>query len=347
MTETTPAAQLQIPIWLDCDPGHDDAVAMLLSCFHPAFELLGISASYGNAPIERTEYNARSLITCFNKYNCGFEVYQGATRPWVRLPHYAPGIHGETGLDGTDLLPEPQFELSSVSYLDAIEEKINHCHSKGLAFNFVCTGPTTGIATLLKERPYLIDKISYISIMGGGFHGVGNANIHLSAEFNVWCDPHSANFLFTDPAISKKCIWIPLNLTHKAIATKSIVHDLFDAPMKRGTTIKPLMKDLFAYFGKAYKNQEGFQNGPPIHDPLALLPLLDFYGDSSTINFIYKRLDVIVNYSSENDPDLGKCSIVNEYARDSSLGVIVGVGLNFTRFWNDIKICVEYCEANQ
>ncbi|KAL3232161.1 Uridine nucleosidase [Nakaseomyces bracarensis] len=320
----------EIPIWLDCDPGHDDAVAMLLACFLPAFKLVGLSTCHGNAPPEKTDYNARSLLTAFGKADV--PVYRGAQRPWVRSPHYAPDIHGETGLDGTSLLPTPTFEArDDVSYIDAIERAVMKYEGE---LSFISTGSMTSIATVLKERPHLIKKIKYISIMGGGF-GVGNVNKGLSAEFNVWVDPHASQYLFRTPEIAHKIILTPLNLTHKAIATDEITEHVLGTGK---SNIRRLFYDLFLFFKKTYKSAQGFENGPPIHDPLTLLPLLGFYQweTQQKINFTYRRLDLDVDVDCNSD-HAGKLVILNEYPiEERNKGIMVGFELNFDFFWEEL-----------
>lgn len=318
-----------IPIWLDCDPGHDDAIAILLSCFHPAFKLLGLSASYGNAPLENTTFNARSLITAFGKSR-EVTVYPGAQRPWVFEPEYAPDVHGATGLDGTTLLPVPDCELNvKESYLDAMERAIV-AHSGEITL--VSTGALTSVATLLRDRPHLKKLVKYISIMGGGFD-VGNRNDNDSAEFNIWIDPHAANFMFSDPEIKNKCILLPLNVTHKALATAEVQDRI------RGSgrsNMRELFYELFKFFEHCYKDAQGFDY-PPTHDPLTLMPLLEFYGweSSSVIQFKYKRLDIYAIEDKESS-DLGKTCIQQEHPLNTDIGTMVGFDLNISFFWDQV-----------
>lgn len=328
----------QIPIWLDCDPGHDDAVAMLLACFLPAFKLVGLSTCHGNAPPEKTDYNARSLLTAFGKTN--IPVYRGAQRPWVRNPQYAPDIHGDSGLDGTSLLPTPAFEArDDMSYIDAIEKAILEYEGD---ISFISTGSMTTIATVLKEKPYLSEKIKFISIMGGGF-GVGNVNKGLSAEFNVWVDPHASQFLFRTPEIAHKIILIPLNLTHKAIATKEIIDKVMCGSE---SNIRRLFYDLFLFFKKTYKSAQGFENGPPIHDPLTLLPLLELYQweTEEEINFTFTRMDIDVIVDCDSD-NAGKLVKLQEYpANEKDKGMRVGFELNFDFFWKEVYYALNEAE---
>lgn len=325
----------KIPLWLDCDPGHDDAVGILMAAFLPQFELLGISASYGNAPPKKTAYNTLSLLTAMGKSR-QIPVYAGAQRPWVREAIYAPDIHGESGLDGTDLLPVPKASLQTdVDYLTAMEKAVESYPGE---ISVVSTGSLTSVATLLRQKPHLKPKIKFISIMGGGIRE-GNRNVKDTAEFNIWIDPQAANFLFQDPSINYKCILIPLDLTHKAIATKSVESQVLGDGSSK---LRKLFYELFLFFAHSYKDAQGFEAGPPVHDPLTLMPLLEFYGLESpkTIEFSYKRLDLSA-IEDENSPDLGKTEVLKEYPINSNKGTIVGFNLNFDFFWNQVYAALE------
>lgn len=350
-----------IPIWLDCDPGHDDAIAILLSCFHPAFNLLGISTCFGNSSPENTDYNARSLLTAMNKIN-SVPIYHGAQKPWLRKElNYAPDIHGESGLDGTTLLPAPTREANNdMSYLDAMEQAILSHEGE---VTLVSTGACTSIATLLKYKPELIDKIKFISIMGGSFNGVGNKNPNQSAEFNIWIDPHAAHYILTNPLFASKCILSPLNLTHKAIATKEIIENKIYPIQLRKENLRTLFYELFLFFKKTYKDNQGFINGPPIHDPMTLYPLLQFYNyeSSNIINFKYMKMDVDI-ITDLKDDDAGMVFALKEYNDpkmnendyeglfDENLtsrpGVIVGYDININYFWDQISDCLALAQES-
>ncbi|CAI4059149.1 hypothetical protein SKDZ_04G5990 [Saccharomyces kudriavzevii ZP591] len=322
----------KIPIWLDCDPGHDDAIALLLGCFHPAFNLLGVSTCFGNAPPENTDYNARSLLTAMGKAQA-IPVYKGAQRPWKIEPHYAPDIHGISGLDGTSLLPKPTFEArTDKTYIEAIEEAILASDGE---ISFVSTGALTTLATLLKYKPHLKKSIKYISIMGGGLYGLGNCNPNLSAEFNVWIDPHAANAIFCDPEVKDKCIVAPLNLTHKAIATYKVNEAIYNED--NNSNFRKLFFELFQFFAHTYKDVQGFDSGPPVHDPVALIPLLEFYGWDlpSVIGFDYSRMDISCIDDVFNK-DLGEIIIEKEYPSHGNVGTIVGLDLNVQYFWDQV-----------
>ncbi|CAL9735812.1 uridine nucleosidase [Monosporozyma servazzii] len=350
-----------IPIWLDCDPGHDDAIAILISCFHPAFKLLGISTCFGNSSPENTDYNARSLLTAMNKINT-VPIYHGAQNPWRRKElNYAPDIHGETGLDGTTLLPTPAREANDdMTYLDAMEQEILLHEGE---ITLISTGALTSIATLLKFKPELIDKIKFISIMGGSFNGLGNKNPNQSAEFNIWIDPHAAHYILTNPIFSSKCILCPLNLTHKAIATKEIIENKIYPMQLRKQNLRTLYYELFLFFKKTYKDNQGFINGPPIHDPMTLYPLLQFYNyeSSDIINFKYMKMDVDI-ITDLKDDDAGMIFALKEYNDppmnateseglfDENLtsrpGVIVGYDININYFWDQISECLALAQES-
>lgn len=327
----------RIPVWLDCDPGHDDAVAILLGCFHPSFKLIGISASYGNAPPDKTLNNALSLLTAMGKAD-EVPVYKGSQQPWYKLPEYAPDIHGESGLDGTTLLPAPAAQHCQEHYLDAMERAIL---SHAGEITLVSTGSLTSIATLFRDRPHLKEHVRYVSIMGGGIEE-GNRNKNNTAEFNIWVDPHAANSIFKDQEVSHKCILIPLDLTHKAIATQEVVKNV----LGNGSLLRKLFYELFLFFSETYKNVQGFESGAPVHDPLTLNPLLYFYEHvpNETLQFSYRRYDLRVE-EGKTSPDEGRIIVTAEHSVDAGKGTIVGLSLNYEYFWYQLYNALEKAES--
>ncbi|SMN19640.1 similar to Saccharomyces cerevisiae YDR400W URH1 Uridine nucleosidase (uridine-cytidine N-ribohydrolase), cleaves N-glycosidic bonds in nucleosides [Maudiozyma saulgeensis] len=335
-----------IPVWLDCDPGHDDAVALLLACFHPAFDLRGVSACYGNASPDHTDYNARSLLTAMGKSG-KIPIYRGAQRPWVRSPHYAPDIHGESGLDGTDLLPIPTCEdITDIDYVEAIKKEIELNDGQ---LTVLSTGAMTSIANVMKLHPELRSKIRYISIMGGGI-GIGNVNRNLSAEFNAWIDPHAANFLFHDPLLKSKIILCPLNLTHTAIAKQNIIDKIIEKGSNdHPSNLRKMFYGLFQFFQKTYKDHQGFKDGPPIHDPMTLYPLFTLYGweSNDVVQFQYKRFDLDVIDDLDN-PDVGKVIVKETYPLDeiNPRGTMVGFKINIDFYWDQFFFCLAEAERH-
>lgn len=195
--------------------------------------------------------------------------------------------------------------------------------------------------------------------MGGSFNGLGNKNPNQSAEFNIWIDPHAAEFILTNPFISSKCILSPLNLTHKAIATNEIIEEKVYPPQLNKQKLRTLFYELFLFFKKTYKDVQGFTNGPPIHDPMTLYPLLQFYNyeSSDIVRFKYMKMDIDIITDLDSD-DAGMIFSVKEYndplqLNDSEYengmqyqnltanpGVIVGYDINIDYFWEQILDCL-------
>lgn len=329
------------PIWVDCDPGHDDALALLMACFMPEYHLLGVSTSYGNSNSENTNYNARSLLTAWG-YENKIPILKGMHKPWVVKPSYAQDVHGESGLDGTTLLPKPKVESNKkISYLDAIERAINDNINE---ISIIVTGPLTNIASLFKDRPQLKNRVKWISIMGAAFDGIGNKNKNMSAEFNFYADPHAAKFVMQDPILKKKCILCPLNLTHQLIATSDIQEKL---GANDGSKLRRLFYELFQYFAKVYAENQNFSQGPPVHDPVTLFVLLDKLELEATdvLHLIYKRFDINVITNLDSD-DLGKSVVTSEYDHLSDNGILVAYNINCNYFWDRVLHTLSIAELH-
>lgn len=203
LTEYTHASHEKgVPIWLDCDTGHDDAFAILLAGQSPGVRFLGISTVFGNAALPHTTYNSRAILKAINRDDV--PVYAGAARPLLREPCHAPDIHGESGLDGTTCLPHPSVEAKTdKNAVDAIHDALI-AEQPGTAW-LVATGALTNVAALFAKYPGLVDHICGLSIMGGAVGG-GFTNAPLGtvldkdrfgnhtpfAEFNIYCDPDAA-----------------------------------------------------------------------------------------------------------------------------------------------------------
>ena len=168
----------RLPIILDCDPGHDDAIAMVVAARHT--NLLGITTVAGNAPLESTTHNA---IVVRDLLGIDVPVHSGASRPLIAPPRHAGYVHGESGLDGADL-PPPSGPPAS---RDAVGFIIDTVRSNDGVW-LVPTGPMTNIALALRSAPDIASRIAGISFMGGGLFG----NRTPTAEFNIWADPEAA-----------------------------------------------------------------------------------------------------------------------------------------------------------
>jgi inosine-uridine nucleoside N-ribohydrolase len=240
-------------IILDCDPGHDDAVAIVVAARHT--DLLGITTVAGNAPIERTTYNARVMRELLG---LDVEVHSGAERPIVAEPKHAGFVHGASGLDGADL-PAPTRVVDGT---DAIGFIIETCRSNEGTW-LVPVGPLTNIALALRAAPDLHRSIAGISLMGGGTFG----NREPVAEFNVWADPEAAAVVF-DSGVP--LVMASLDLTHQFVTTPELIARLRALPGR----LARVLGDLFVFFADNYisRHDEGLI-GAAVHDPLAVMAL--------------------------------------------------------------------------
>lgn len=239
-------------IILDCDPGHDDVVAIVVASRHT--DPVGITTVAGNAPLDRTTYNACMMRDTLD-LGCG--VHSGAERPLVAEPKFAGFVHGESGLGGADL-PEPKGGPDSD---DAVEFIVDSCRvEEGLWL--VPTGPLTNIALALRAAPDLASRIAGISLMGGGTFG----NRTPMAEFNVWADPEAAHVVFDCGA---PITMAGLDVTHQFLVT----HPRIDEVAAIGLPFADLIADLFRFFTDNYIGRHDGIEGAALHDPLAVMAL--------------------------------------------------------------------------
>ncbi|GAC1642841.1 MAG: nucleoside hydrolase [Ktedonobacteraceae bacterium] len=245
-------------IILDCDPGHDDAIAILLAAHHPSLELLAITTVAGNQSIEKTTQNALKVCSLANLRN--IPIAMGMDRPLVRPARHAADIHGVSGMDGPNVA-EPDIELAPQHGVDLLIDLL--MNSEG-DITLVPTGPLTNIATAIRREPAILQKIQAISLMGGAI-GVGNASP--SAEFNIWFDPEAASIVFR---CGRPITMIPLEVTHQALATEAVVRRLQDA----NRPVANFAADLLVFFADTYKNVFGF-SAPPVHDPCAVAAVIE------------------------------------------------------------------------
>ncbi|CAK7564723.1 MAG: Uridine nucleosidase 1 [Sporothrix epigloea] len=265
--------QTPVPVWLDCDPGHDDVFAILLSAYHPAICFLGISAVYGNAPLKHTQWNARSTLTAISK-DKDIPVFVGAAQPIRRLPmSLGANIHGETGLDGTDLLPEPRVppKATDVDTTLAAMAAALQAQPTGTAW-LVATGTLTNVALLFDQYPDLIEHIAGLSIMGGAIgDGFTSAvmgevdgkprigNITAYAEFNILLDPEAAAKVFGNPRLARKTTLVPLDLTHLVLATAEVQNLLLQGPPEEAEAL--ITSDSEVTNGNALDGEATVANG--------------------------------------------------------------------------------------
>jgi purine nucleosidase/pyrimidine-specific ribonucleoside hydrolase len=239
------------PVLLDCDPGHDDAIAILLAAGRrDAIDLRAVTTVGGNADLRKVTLNARRVMTLAGVLDV--PVAAGAAEPRRGELMTALEVHGESGLDGADL-PEPAMELDPRPAIELMAER-------GPAA-VVATGPLTNVAALLERAPEAVEEIVWM----GGSTERGNTRPY--AEFNALVDPEAAELVF---ASGKPLTMVGLNLTHQAQATDDVVARL----RAMGTPVSAAVIGWLDFFADTYRRVYGFA-GPPVHDPCALALLID------------------------------------------------------------------------
>jgi inosine-uridine nucleoside N-ribohydrolase len=243
-----------IPIVIDCDPGHDDAIAILLALASPEVELVGVTTVAGNQTLDKTTRNA--LVTLETAGRSDIPVAAGAAAPLRRDLRTAAHVHGETGLDGPEL-PEPSVGPVRSLAVDLLAELIE----PGVVL--VPTAPLTNIALLLKQHPDVRKRLERIVWMGGA---IGEGNVTPAAEFNAFVDPEAAAAVF---ASGIPITMIGLDVTHRALFTRDHAERLRGAG-RAGRFVAEL-SDFFQQF---HERSYGFE-GSPIHDAMAVAHVID------------------------------------------------------------------------
>ena len=245
------------PIILDCDPGHDDALAMILASCNPAIDLRGITTVSGNGAIDKVTLNARRVAT-LAKINV--PIAEGAGKSILGAFESATDIHGESALDGANL-PEPKVPLEAMHAVDLMAKLIKGSEEE---MTIVATGPLTNVALFLKMYPELRNRIKEIVFMGGS---ASRGNRTPYAEFNIWMDPEAADVVLRSGIPTTMC---GLDVTHQALVTKEVFARIEALGTPFATTVIGLLK----FFAKTY--DEVFEMpDPPLHDPVAIAVLID------------------------------------------------------------------------
>ena len=296
-------------IVLDCDPGHDDAIAILLAGRNENINLLGISVVAGNQTIEKTATNALNVarylgISCPIAIGCEF--------PMVRDRVICAAIHGESGLDGFTF---PKFEKTfdkrhGVQLI--IDSVLNNED-----VTVVATGPLTNVAMALKMEPKLYKKIKEIVIMGGS---VDHGNTSPAAEFNIMCDPEAAHVVFTSGIPLKM---IGLNVTRKVLVTDEVI--------ERMSTINNSASDMFVKLMREFnKNQrKTFNMDGPLHDPATIASLLD----ENLIEFQSMNVEIDISHG----PSYGRTNCdVFDYLH-APHNALVAMNIDVNRYWDIIE----------
>jgi inosine-uridine nucleoside N-ribohydrolase len=239
-------------IILDCDPGHDDAIALLLALASPEVELLGVTTVHGNQTLAKTTVNALKLLEFTGRTE--IPVAAGADRPLRREAFVAAYVHGESGMDGP-VLPAPTTTPIEQHAVDFIAETVLGSQEP---VTLVPTGPLTNIALLLARHPDAAGRVARIVLMGGA---IGEGNVTPAAEFNIWADPEAADRVFSS---GLDVTMIGLDVTHKALVGPTHKEQL------RGSgRVGAMVAELLDFYGRFHRETYGW-DGSPIHDAVAL-----------------------------------------------------------------------------
>lgn len=247
-------------IIIDCDPGQDDAVALLLAFASPdELELLGITTVGGNVPLALTQRNARMMCDLAGMQHV--PVFAGCAEPLKRQLETAEAIHGETGINGIDVF-EPATPLQGRHAVDFIVETL--LAAADASITLVPTGPLTNIATALQREPAILPRIERIVLMGGAMREGGNRTP--SAEFNILVDPHAADIVFR---CGRPITAFGLDLTHQVLSTRERVKRI----RALGNPVAAATADMLSFFDR-YDTLKYGSEGAPLHDPCTVAWLL-------------------------------------------------------------------------
>ncbi|KAF7302003.1 IU-nuc-hydro domain-containing protein [Mycena indigotica] len=346
-------------VWMDGDPGHDDAFAILLGLHCPHIKLLGISTTYGNASGPWTAVNAARCLHLFGAASTYPEirVYPGAAKPLLRPTKHAPKIHGVDGLGCVQGLPNAQDPNVTRWMAGTAERAINGLsaavrntwdNGKGSKVSIISSGPMTNIALFVSVYPDLLEVIEEIVFMGGGI-GIGNKST--VAEYNIACDPLAAQILLDAPV---KKTMIPLNVTHMAILTPQIHAKLLspaydwqgaDLPLPTASSnLREMLSALISSFAESYRKAFGFADGPPLHDALTVAYI------ACPDIFSAKRFRVDVEQSGIHTSGETVVNLWDYQNCDDGWGVggnncLVTQSVDVDAFFGFFDECIQRCDA--
>ncbi|MDH3647981.1 MAG: nucleoside hydrolase [Gammaproteobacteria bacterium] len=247
-------------IIIDCDPGQDDAINLLLAFSSPEeLDILGLTTVAGNVPLELTQRNARLMCDLAGRRDV--RVYAGCARPLVQDLITAENVHGSTGIDGMEI-KEPRLPLEEKHAIDFIVDCLRSAHDDAVIL--VPTGPLTNIAMAMVKAPDIVPKIRKIVMMGGAMREGGNHSA--SAEFNILVDPHAAHVVFN---CGRPIVAMGLDVTHQVLASKSRI----DRIRQLDNPVASAACGMLEFYGRHDSKKYGL-DGSPLHDPCTIAWLL-------------------------------------------------------------------------
>lgn len=247
----------KIPVIIDCDPGIDDVMALLLAFSSEKLDIRLITTEPGNQTQDKTIYNARAF-TSYMKQD--IEIARGLDQPFFRHLAVAANVHGESGL-GNRTLPEPTLPESDRTAIEAMKDVLL---TSDESIVLIATGPLTNVAALLFAHPEVKPKIKYISYMGGAAVG---GNTTPTTEFNVFVDPHAADFVFRSGV---PIVMSGLDLTHKSFVTLEEIAEIEALGTELALEISELMKFYIGHTFQTPFHEENYDTNIRLHDLCAV-----------------------------------------------------------------------------
>ena len=300
-------------ILLDCDPGHDDAIAILLSCYSEKIELLAVTTCAGNQTIEKTSRNARNMLNFCNKAN--IPLAKGNPTPLCRGVKTCPEVHGETGLDGYEF---PSYAVNALPY--PASDLIIRTAKANPGLTIVTTGPMTNLAIALKANPYIIPLIKEVVFMGGS---TKEGNITPAAEFNILVDPEAADIVFKAGIPMRM---LGLNVTRQILVNEDVMEEARKIDTKGGELFVKLM-EVFN------QNQRDFFGLPcgPLHDPATIISLINPNA------FKFEKMNVQIDTTFTDQAGKTTCS------RSEPYNCLVATEVNLDEYWKEIYKHLRRC----
>ena len=299
-----------IKMILDCDTGHDDAIALMVAAKHPEIDLLGVTVVAGNQTLDKTLPNTLSVC---QHLGIDVPVYGGMSLPLVRDQVVPADVHGKTGLDG------PVFEplIRKPERKHAVNFLIETIMKSDGDITIVPIGPLTNIAMAIRLYPKIVTKIQRIVLMGGS---VGMGNWSPAAEFNIYADPEAAHIVFNSGV---PIYMMGLDLTNTALADINIIERMEGIGNKAGKLFGDIMR-----FTLNSQSVVGLEAGP-VHDVTAVTYLV--------APELYTTVDAYVEIDISHGPSYGRtvCDIYNRWKKEPN--VTIGMAIDLPKFWDIVE----------